>query len=176
MSEDSRLKQVHVCDHENWEALMEKLFWSAVHPFRQGMAIFTNTERRYTGDKEGQLITQLSPRIKKEQKPEVVKFLKQFTREGFDKVYEMNQVPEGSQYDFVKVVDSELPNNSYCYFIHSQPEQERMGKEMVNVDREKRAILVYAPLKNNLDTMRVVTAINSILDPDESDEDSKKDE
>ena len=167
MSDDSRLKQVHLCPHDRWEEFTEKLFWAAVHPFRQGMGIFTNTDRRYTGDQEGQLIPELSRRIKQEQKPELIKFLKKFTREGFDHVYSLNVIPEESPYDFVKVTDTELPNNSYCYFIHSQPEQEKMGQEVVNVDREKQAILVYAPINSGLDSMRIITAINSILDPEE---------
>lgn len=174
MTDDKRLAQPHTCSIEDWEDKMEKLFWAAVHPFHQGLAIFTNTERRYTGDPEGQLIPRVSMRIKKEQSADMKQFLKGLTREGFNKVFGLKDTPPEGPYEFLKLVDTALPNNSYVYFIHSVPPTEKMGTERVDMERERQAILVYSPINTNLDFMRIITAINDILNPEEKED--KKDE
>ncbi len=152
MSANQSLNQAHHYKFNDWEKGLDALFISCIHQSRFGLALFSDTARRESSDANGHPIKELSRRLKQGLDHELNHLLKNITRKDFDELLRLEKKSDPAVYDFFRVQKTALPNNALINFIHGD---------------NRNAILVFSPISINKEMVRIINAINSVVDPKE---------
>ncbi len=152
MSAKQSLNQAHFYKFNDWEKGLDSLFISCIHQSRFGLAIFSDTARRESSDANGHPIKELSRRLKQGLDHELNHLLKNINRDNFNELLRLEKRNEPEVYDFFRVQKTALPNNALINFIHGEG---------------RNAILVFSPISINKEMIRIINAINAVVDPKE---------